>query len=66
MKRALSIILVLCLLLSLPVLAAEPEALTCTASAEQISKYGNVYLSLSREELFADAPPGPHRWRAQW
>ena len=53
MKRALSIILVLCLLLSLPVLAAEPEALTCTASAEQISKYGNVYLSLSREELFA-------------
>ncbi|MBR4425971.1 MAG: hypothetical protein IKS66_08560, partial [Oscillospiraceae bacterium] len=49
MKKVTSLLLALLLALSLalPGLADAPAALTATAEAEQIQKYGNVVLSLS-------------------
>lgn len=53
MKKVTSLLLALLLLLSLalPGLADAPAALTATAEAEYIQKYGNVVLSLSCDEI---------------
>lgn len=55
MKKTLSALLCVTLLLALalPVLADEPAELLATAEVSDISKYGNVVLSLPKEELFA-------------
>lgn len=53
MKKTLSILLCLVMLIALavPGLAADCPALSATAQAEDIMKYGNIVLSLRKEEL---------------
>ena len=56
MKKSLSLLLALCLLLALalPAAAAEvPAPITTIAEAANISKYGNVRLALTNEEIKA-------------
>ena len=55
MKKLLSLLLCLMLFLALalPALAEAPAELTAEAEAANISKYGNMPLSLSKEALFA-------------
>lgn len=54
MKKAFSLLLALTLLaaLAVPALADGPAVLTVTAELANIKKYGNVVLSLPKEELF--------------
>ncbi len=55
MKKTLSLLLILtlCAALAVPALADGPATLTVTAELANIKKYGNVVLSLPKEELFA-------------
>ncbi|MBP5166436.1 MAG: 5'-nucleotidase C-terminal domain-containing protein [Oscillospiraceae bacterium] len=52
-SRSLMLLPVLSLLLSLTVWARECPELTATAECENIQKYGNVVLSLTKDELLA-------------